>query len=97
METPADWAVRRQHLLDNMQLVMGPLPDESRRVPLDVQVISEEKTDKYVRRKITYLAEPEDRVPAWLLSPNSVPEALKSADGKGPTMSCLHQRHHRQG
>ena len=91
VETPADWAVRRQHLLDNMQLVMGPLPDESRRVPLDVKVISEEKTDKYIRRKISYLAEPDDRVPAWLLLPNSVPEALKSADGKGPAMLCLHQ------
>lgn len=91
VKTPADWAVRRQHLLDNMQLVMGPLPGEDRRVPLDVQTISEEKTDNYLRRKISYVPEPDDRVTAWLLIPNSVPEKLKSADGKGPAMLCLHQ------
>lgn len=91
VKTPADWAVRRQHLLDNMQLVMGVLPGEDRRVPLDVKVISEEQTEKYLRRKITYVPEPDDLVWAWLLIPKSVPENLKSPSGKGPAMLCLHQ------
>jgi pimeloyl-ACP methyl ester carboxylesterase len=91
VKTPADWALRRQHLLGNMQLVMGALPGDDRRVPVDVQVVSEEKTDKYLRRKISYVPEPDDRVPAWLLIPLEVPEELKSPDGKGPAMLCLHQ------
>lgn len=91
VKTPADWAVRRQHLLDNMQLVMGPLPGEDRRVPLDVKQISEEKTEKYIRRKITFVPEPDDLVWAWLLIPTTVPEGLKSPSGKGPAMLCLHQ------
>lgn len=89
--TPADWAVRRQHLLDNMQLVVGPLPGPDRRVPLDPQIISEEKTENYLRKKISFVPEPSDRVPAWLLLPNAVPDQLKSPDGKGPAMLCLHQ------
>src|SRR5207247_661950 len=27
VKTPADWQIRRQHILANMQLAMGPLPD----------------------------------------------------------------------
>jgi len=91
VQTPADWAERRQHLLDNMQLVMGPLPGEDRRVALEAQVVSEDKADGFLRQKITYVPEPDDRVPAWLLIPNVVPENLRSADGKGPAMLCLHQ------
>ena len=29
--TAADWAKRREHILANMQLVMGPLPDAAPR------------------------------------------------------------------
>src|SRR6516225_5913350 len=34
----ADWAKRREHILANMQLVMGALPDRSEKVPLDVKI-----------------------------------------------------------
>jgi dienelactone hydrolase len=67
-----------------MQVVMGSMPDPSRRVPLDIQVIEETPTDKYVRRKITFASEPGDRVPAYLLVP-------KSLSGPAPAMLCLHQ------
>jgi hypothetical protein len=36
---PADWAVRRDHILAHLQEVMGPLPGGERRVPLDVRVL----------------------------------------------------------
>jgi dienelactone hydrolase len=62
---------------------MGPLPESGRRVPLDVQVLGEEDAGTYVRRKITYAAEPGDRVPAYLLIP-------KQIDGRAPAMLCLH-------
>jgi acetyl esterase/lipase len=50
---------------------------------LDVQVLSEEDAGTYVRRKITYAAEPGDRVPAYLLVP-------KQIRGRVPAMLCLH-------
>jgi acetyl esterase/lipase len=84
VKTAADWAVRRQHILEAMQQVMGPLPDASRRVPLDVTVSEEIRGPNYVRRKLTFAAEKGDRVPAYLLIPNK-------RDGKLPAVLCLHQ------
>ena len=79
----ANWKHRRADILANLQKVMGPLPPKST-VPLDVQVIEEEKTAHYIRRKITYVPEPGDRVPAYLF----IPIGHK---GKRPAMLCLHQ------
>lgn len=81
-----DWATRVGHIRANMQLVMGPLPDDSSRVPLDVETVSEERTEKYIRRKVRFTPEPNDRVPAWLLIPLDL-----RADSKAPAMLCLHQ------
>src|SRR5262245_5254565 len=66
----ADWEKRRKHILANMQEVMGPLPDASKQVPLDVQVTEEDKLEKYVRKKLTFAPEKGDRVPAYLLVPS---------------------------
>jgi hypothetical protein len=87
--TPADWEKRRAHVLANLQRVMGPLPAESRKVPLDVKVESEEVLAKVVRKKITFAAEKDDRVTAFLLVPRAKPE--KARGGKFPAMLCLHQ------
>ena len=65
--TAAGWARRRADILANMQQVMGPLPDATRKVPLDVQVTEEVKTARYVRKKLTFAPEKGDRVPASLL------------------------------
>lgn len=86
IKTQADWTERAQHIRRNMQLVMGPVPDASRRVPLEYEVVSEELTSKYVRRKVRFTPEPDDRVPAWLLVPRQLP-----ASGKVAAMLCLHQ------
>jgi dienelactone hydrolase len=82
--TAADWARRRAHILANMQLVMGPLPDNSRKVPLDVKYTEEQQTARYVRKKLTFAAEKGDRVPAYLLLP-------RGRHGKLPAVLCLHQ------
>ena len=37
IKSAADWAKRRAHILANMEKVMGPLPDASRKVPLDIK------------------------------------------------------------
>jgi len=87
--TPLQMGLRRQQILEGMSLAMGALPDSDRRVPLDVQTLSTEAGDGYLRRKISFATEPSDRVPAWLLIPDGL-----TADGetsKGPAMLCLHQ------
>ena len=84
VKTPAQWALRREHILASLQSVMGPLPDPSRRVPLDVQIIEDVQTPHYTRRKLTFAAEPGDRVPAYLLIPRDL-------QAPAPAVLCLHQ------
>jgi acetyl esterase/lipase len=86
VKTAEDWAERVSHIKAGMQQVMGTLHDTSRWVPLEVEVVSEEKTPTYLRRKVRFTPEVGDRVPAWLLIPNELP-----AGGKAPAMLCLHQ------
>jgi dienelactone hydrolase len=74
----------RPDILKRMQIVMGPLPDESRKVPLDVKIEEEVRLEKFTRKKLTFAAEKGDRVPAYLLIPH---ERL----GKAPAVLCLHQ------
>lgn len=74
----------RADIRRRMERVMGPLPDDARKVPLDVKVVSEETLDGHVRRKITFAVEKGDRVPAWLLIPTG-------SSAKLPAMLCLHQ------
>ncbi|GIW81651.1 MAG: hydrolase [Gemmatales bacterium] len=83
VKTPADWAKRRAHILANMQLVMGPFPKDKAVPPLDVKVVEEVKTDRYIRRKLTFAVEKGDRLPAYLFLP------LKR-QGKVPAVLCLH-------
>ncbi len=80
----ADWEKRRAHILSNMELVMGPLPDRSNLPPLDVKVDRMEVVSEVVRKKVSFLSEPGDRVPAYLLMP-------KELEGAAPAMLCLHQ------
>src|SRR5262245_21377702 len=84
VRTAADWARRRAHVLANMQRVMGPLRDPSRKVPADVQLSEEVKTPRFVRKKLTFAAEKDDRVPAYLFLP-------LGRRGKRPAVLCLHQ------
>lgn len=85
----ADWQQRRAEILRGMQAVMGPLPGPARRGPLDVKVEEEVDAGSYVRRLVTYTAEPGGRVPAYLLVPKS---ALTGAT-RAPGVLCLHQTH----
>ncbi len=82
--TRAQWQTRRAHILDEMQIVMGPMPDDSRRVDLDPQVTEEVAGERWVRRKLTYAPEAGDRVPAYLFLPRGL-------TGPVPAVLCLHQ------
>ncbi len=86
VKTEADWSERVMHIRANMQLVMGPLPNAARRVPLAMTLVSEERLATYRRQKIRFESEPDDKVPAWLLIPNATPR-----NGKYAAMLCLHQ------
>jgi hypothetical protein len=80
----ANWEERRAHIIANVEAVTGPMPDQQKRVPLDVKVVETVALPKVMRQKITYAAESGDRVPAYLFIP------IKHA-GKLPAMICLHQ------
>jgi dienelactone hydrolase len=79
----ADWPKRRAHILANMQRVMGPVPPDARKVPLDMKVEQEVQVPHVVRRKITFAVEKGDRLSAYLF----LPAPLK---GKAPALLCLH-------
>ena len=86
VRTTADWTVRRASIVAGMQEVMGPLPGAAKRCPLDVKIDEEVDCGSYVRRLITYAAEPGGRVPAYLLIPK---EAL-AGKTKVSGILCLH-------
>ncbi len=81
------WLRRRQEILENMQAVMGKLPGEEKRCPLEVRVEKEEDCGTYVRRAISYASEPGSRVPAYLLVPK---EVLNGNGKKTAAVLCLH-------
>lgn len=86
IKTVADWERRRAHVLRAMQVVMGKLPGDEKRAPLDVKTLEESAVDGLVRRKIEYQTEPHDRVRAYLFLPAG------SGDGtRRPAVLCLHQ------
>jgi lysophospholipase L1-like esterase/dienelactone hydrolase len=83
--TADDWNVRREHIQDNLQLVMGRLPGKDQRVPLDVRVSEENRDGGLLWRKFTFQSDANDRVSAWLLLPTG------AGDTRRPAMLCLHQ------
>ncbi len=89
VKTLFDWGLRRSHVLQDAQLAMGKMPSSVHRVPLDVEILSEEDAPKYTRKKLLFSALSEKvatghRVPAYLLVP-------KGLTKKAPAMLCLHQ------
>jgi dienelactone hydrolase len=79
----ADWPKRRAHILANMQRVMGQMPADERKLPLDLKVEQEVQVPHVIRKKITFAVEKGDRLSAYLF----VPATRK---GKAPAMLCLH-------
>jgi dipeptidyl aminopeptidase/acylaminoacyl peptidase len=86
VKTAKDWAKRRAEIVRGMESVMGKLPGDKKRCPLEVKTESEVDEGTYVRRLITYASEPGSRVPAYLLIPKSVLTGKK----KVPAILCLH-------
>jgi pimeloyl-ACP methyl ester carboxylesterase len=82
-----EWKERGE-ILRKMQAVMGEMPRAEKQVPLDMRVEESEECDGFIRQRISYAAEPGDRVPAYLLLPKGISEKRK---GRG--VLALHQTH----
>src|SRR5262245_32220868 len=81
-----EWAGRRAEVVRGMEAVMGRLPGPEKRCPLDVRTEEEVDCGTYVRRLVTFAAEPGSRLPAYLL----VPKDLLAGGRKAPAVLCLH-------
>jgi dienelactone hydrolase len=80
----ATWQKRYEQILDSMQVVMGPLPDRTSKTDLNLLFLEDTLINSIRRIKLTYEAENNDRVPAYLLIPE---KNLKPVPG----ILCLHQ------
>ncbi|HIE99008.1 MAG TPA: alpha/beta hydrolase [Fuerstia sp.] len=81
-----EWQQRKTEIVNAMQVVMGPLPGDDRRVDPDVLVQEETDVGSYVRRLITYQSEPGSRTPAYLC----IPQDVLAGKRKAAAVLCLH-------
>lgn len=81
-----DWLKRRAEIIAGLQQIAGRLPGQEKRCPLDMRIEDETDCGTYLRRLITYAAEPGSRVPAFLL----VPKAALTGGSRVPGVLCLH-------
>ena len=84
IRSKSDWERRGTQILENMQLVMGPIPDASKKVTPDYFVIKDTLVDDIRQLKITFTAEKNDPVPAILMIPANTKTPV-------PAILCLHQ------
>ncbi len=83
--TAQDWEKRRAEVVRGMESVMGKLPGNEKRCPLDPRTEDEVDCGSYVRRFVTYASEPGCRVPAYLCVPKDLPPGKRV-----PAVLCLH-------
>lgn len=79
--TKQSWPAHRQRIRKAVDTILGPMPRE--KVPLDAKVLGEEDCGPYVRRKVSLVVQPGDRMPAYLLIP-------KGRKGRGPAILCFY-------
>lgn len=80
-----EWEVRRREAIAGMHQVTGPLPGKEKRCPLDVTVHEEADMGSYMRRSISYAAEPGGRTTAYLCIPKTALAGKRAAG-----VLCLH-------
>lgn len=84
-DSVSGWAARRAEIVKGMESFMGPFPGKEKRCPLDLKIEEETDCGTFVRRLVTYTAEPGSRTPAYLCVPKA---ALMGT--KAPGVLCLH-------
>jgi len=80
--TRKDWAAKRAQIRDAVYSIIGKPP--LRKPPLSPEIVSEENLDGYLRRKVSYQVERDERVSAYLL----IPHRLRRP---APAVLCLHE------
>jgi pimeloyl-ACP methyl ester carboxylesterase len=86
IKNQSDWEMKRQQVVDSMQQAMGELPDISSLPEFDIQITDSLKTDNYTRLTISFKAEENERVHAYLYIPFQ-----EKPEKKLPAMLALHQ------
>ena len=79
VKTPADWAIRRKHILAGMQRAMGELPDLAKQPPLDTRETERLEQDGVVRIKVSFATVDNDRVTAHLYLPADLKQGERRA------------------
>ena len=77
------WAERRNDMLQEWLKLLGPFPEAA--PPLDAEMTRIDDIQGIACHRVTYQTEPDDRVPAYLLVPESA-----TTDTPGPAMVCIH-------
>ena len=81
----SDWQKKREQILENMQLVMGKLPDRSDLPPLDIKVIDSLRESDHTRYEIRFTVAKNEDLTAYLFVPHQ-----KGKPKKFPAMLVLH-------
>lgn len=81
----------RTELRAKLEQIMGPLPADAKRVPLEMTVEAVEDAGDFERRQISYQSEPGSRVPAYLLVPKAA--LAPGSERRFPAVLGLHQTH----
>lgn len=84
VESVADWAIRRQHILEGMERAMGPLPSRDDLPDFDVQIIDDIELHGCIRRSVTFASGDGDRISADIYVPAG------DQAGRLPAMLALH-------
>ncbi len=97
IRTPADWAIRRQQILEGMQQAMGPLPEATASMDFDIQVTEDRRVGTVRRLTLSIKLPAGDRLPLDLYLPAQLadtiqPQQLLSGAGsvKVAAMLALH-------
>src|SRR5690606_1478534 len=65
--------------LENMQKVMGELPERSNLPPMNIQILDSQKEESYTRHNITFTVAEAEHLPAYLYVPQQKGEPKKLA------------------
>jgi dienelactone hydrolase len=92
VKNAGDWERRRRQILEGMQQVMGPLPNEKHKPPLEMRVLETVELEGYTRKLIRFAVEKDEQLPAYLLLPKDL-RAKAPFDKRrtAPAVLCLHQ------
>jgi dienelactone hydrolase len=79
--TAGEWTAKADALRDLFRQTLGCAPEEP--CPLSPEVLEETDCGAYVRRKVSYLAGPGERITAYILVP-------RGQSGRTPAILCVH-------